>query len=374
MSVRKKVLVAMSGGVDSSVAASLLVEQGHEVIGVFMRMGSHDQPVEACTTDSSKVELAILGDKPEKHRGCCSAVDAADARAVAGRLGIPFYALNFERDFEKLIDYFADEYAASRTPNPCVMCNSWLKFGKLVAYADSVGAEFIATGHYARMDMKGNQPLLRKARHIEKDQSYFLFGVHPRVLARTLFPIGELTKAQVREHARNLGLAVHDKAESQDICFVQDRDYSAVVRARRPEAFIPGEIRHTDGRLLGTHDGLPNFTIGQRRGLNVAVGSPLYVSELNPETSTVTVGTRDDVLDSELSASHVRWLTPAPDGPVRAMARIRYNHEPAIATITPEADEQVRISFDDPQWAITPGQAAVFYDENDTVLGGGWID
>lgn len=406
----------MSGGVDSSVAACLLHEQGHDVVGVFMRLGSHDHPsqggdsahdacaapaanpVDACAKDACAVDrsdeahgaaprtvpLPVQSAAPrgDRHRGCCSAEDATDARVVAGNLGIPFYALNFEKDFSKLIDRFADEYAVGRTPNPCVLCNSWLKFGKLRNYADAVGAEYIATGHYARLDWREDgagmaRPILRTARHTEKDQSYFLFGVSPRMLRRTLFPLGDLTKEQVRAHARRLGLAVHDKAESQDICFVPDRDYAAVVRARRPEAFVPGAIRHVDGRVLGRHDGLPQFTVGQRRGVRVAEGAPIYVTGLDTSTGTLTVGPRGAALTIALRASGVHWLIDRPTGPIRAHVRVRYNHAAAPATITPsaarESTDAVTVRFDEPQWAVAPGQAAVFYD-GDVVLGGGWID
>lgn len=410
----------MSGGVDSSVAACLLHEQGYDVIGVFMRLGSHDpiaigdaaQP-EACARDDTKdtaretakpaprtVPLPVQSAAPggDRHRGCCSAEDATDARAVAGKLGIPFYALNFEKDFSRLIDRFADEYAVGRTPNPCVLCNAWLKFGKLRNYADAVGAEYIATGHYARLDWREDgagmaRPILRTARHTEKDQSYFLFGVSPRMLRRTLFPLGDLTKDQVRAHARRLGLAVHDKAESQDICFVPDRDYAAVVRARRPEAFVPGEIRHVDGRVLGRHDGLPQFTVGQRRGVRVAEGAPIYVTGLDASTGTLTVGPREAALTGALRASGVHWLIDRPAGPIRAQVRVRYNHAAAPATVTigganvtnvacaggtwhdetAHGIESVTVRFDEPQWAVAPGQAAVFYD-GEVVLGGGWID
>ncbi len=434
----------MSGGVDSSVAACLLHEQGYDVVGVFMRLGSHEhlpaggdaasiaqaaqnaRAADACATDACAVDkldtsaesgraprtvpLPVQSAAPrgDRHRGCCSAEDATDARVVAGKLGVPFYALNFEKDFSKLIDRFADEYAVGRTPNPCVLCNSWLKFGKLRSYADAVGAEYIATGHYARLDWREDgagmaRPILRTARHTEKDQSYFLFGVSPRMLRRTLFPLGDLTKEQVRAHARRLGLAVHDKAESQDICFVPDRDYAAVVRARRPEAFVPGEIRHVDGRVLGRHDGLPQFTVGQRRGVRVAEGAPIYVTNLDASTGTLTVGPRESALTGALRASGVHWLIDRPTGPIRALVRVRYNHAAAPATVTihaandgiPSSGDRDRaglgsghgvvsgesaggadtviVRFDEPQWAVAPGQAAVFYD-GEVVLGGGWID
>lgn len=350
----------MSGGVDSSVAAGLLVERGYDVVGVFMRVGNHSP---------ENASLPIV----DRHRGCCSASDAADARRVAGQLGIPFYALNFEEDFSKLIDYFADEYANARTPNPCVMCNQWLKFGKLLAYAGVVGATRVATGHYARLAERDGRPRLSRAVDGRKDQSYVLFGISEDARRRTMFPIGDLAKSEVREHARRLGLALHDKPESQDICFVPDRDYAGVVRARRPDAFKPGEIRHADGRVLGRHEGLPGFTIGQRHGLRVAVGSPVYVTGLDRETATVVVGPRQETESTGLQASSMVWWVDRPEGPFRAAARIRYNHAAAPAMVTMMDDGRARVEFDSPQTAVTPGQAVVLYDGDD-VIGGGWID
>jgi len=367
---REKVLVAMSGGVDSSVAACLLSEQGYDVVGVFMRLGPGNVPPPESRVLDHAGRLAAAG--RERHRGCCSVADATDARAVAGKLDIPFYALNFEQDFAHLIDHFADEYAAARTPNPCVLCNQWLKFGKLVEYADAIGADLIATGHYAQSGMDGDRPTLCRARYLTKDQSYVLFGIDPRVLRRTLFPLGRMTKEEVRAYARRLGLTLHDKPESQDICFVPDRDYARVVRARRPEAFRRGQIRHVDGRLLGEHEGLPHFTIGQRRGLRVAAGSPIYVADLDPATNTVTVGPREAVLSRTPTATRVSWLCEAPSEPIRADVKIRYHHKAAPAEVVPLPDARVCACFDEPQLAVTPGQAMVFY-RGDEVLGGGWI-
>lgn len=406
-----RVLVAMSGGVDSSVAACLLHEQGHDVVGVFMRLGAAEpETVEACAAEggdervlrpagapdaTSGVPAAkVTSGKPvppdgrglslpvraamdavpsDRHRGCCSAIDATDARAVAGRLGIPFYALNFEEDFGRLKRYFADEYAVARTPNPCVMCNQWLKFGRLIEYADAIGADMIATGHYARLAHTGESVRMFRATDAAKDQSYVLFGVDPSILRRTRFPLGELTKSEVRAHARRFDLPVHDKPESQDICFVPDRDYARVVRRLRGDAFTTGVVRHVDGRELARHDGLPNFTIGQRRGLGVAVGEPVYVASLDPQTGEVVVGPQASILSNTAHASRVSWLHGAPTDAFRALVRIRYNHETAPARVEPLPDSQVRVTFDEPQWAVTPGQALVIYD-NDEVLGGGWID
>ncbi|HKQ49453.1 MAG TPA: tRNA 2-thiouridine(34) synthase MnmA [Phycisphaerae bacterium] len=375
MSAKPRVLVAMSGGVDSSVAACLLCEQGYDVIGVFMRLGAVDEADgevrgEAAEGGCSTIPLPIQSDR---HRGCCSAADAGDARFVAGKLGFPFYALNFEEEFGRLKQYFADEYAAARTPNPCVRCNQWLKFGRLIDYAQTVKAEWIATGHYARVDQDNGRPRLRRARDLAKDQSYVLFGVAPETLRRTLFPLGELTKDEVRAIARRWDLPVHDKPESQDICFAPDRDYARVVRRYRDDAFVPGEIRHVDGRVLGRHDGLGNFTVGQRRGLRVAVGHPIYVTDLDAATATVTVGPQASVLAERASASQMSWLIERPAAAFRAEVRIRYNHEAAPGAVEPLPEDRVEVRFDEPQWAITPGQAMVIY-RGDEVLGGGWID
>ncbi len=379
----------MSGGVDSSVAACLLKEQGHHVIGAFMRLGPadggstearHDQPtVESASATSpsdgitaSKTPPPLQAPRTASQRSCCSVIDASDARRVAGQLDIPFYALNFEDDFAQLIDDFADEYAAARTPNPCILCNQRLKFGKLADYADAVGADLIATGHYARIEQAASGPRLLRARYITKDQSYVLFSAPRDVLRRTLLPLGDLTKDDVRAHARRIGLALHDKPESQDICFAPDRDYASVVRSRRPEAFCPGPIKHVDGRLLGRHEGLPHFTIGQRRGTGVAVGIPVYVASLEPTTATVTVGPREAILSAVAMAVDVTWLIKPPTTPIRASVKIRYHHAPAPADVVPLSEGGVRVRFDKPQHAVTPGQAMVFY-RDDEVLGGGWI-
>jgi len=359
---RNKVVVAMSGGVDSSVAACLLVEQGYEVVGLFMRVGV-SEPVPAATG-------AATAARP--HQGCCSASDAADARFVAGLLGIPFYVLNFQADFEGLIRQFADEYAAGRTPNPCVHCNDKLKFGRLVQYADAVAADYVATGHYARLERSGVGIRMLRGRDARKDQSYVLFGVKPAVLPRVLFPVGELTKAEVREVARRRGLPNCDKPDSVEICFVPDRDYARVVRERRPEAFTTGDVIDEAGRKVGEHKGLPHYTIGQRRGLRIAMGVPIYVTELRTEDNTVRVGDSDALLRKALIADRVNYLAEPPECPFRAQVKVRYLHTAADATVHPLGADSVRVVFDEPQRAIAPGQAAVFYD-GDAVLGGGWI-
>lgn len=364
--------MAMSGGVDSSVGAWMLREQGYEVVGVFLRVGARagEPSAEAPLGDASCAAPRRL------RHGCCSATDAIDARAVAGRLGVPFYALNFEREFDRIIDYFVNEYARARTPNPCVMCNIQVKFGRLLQYADAMDAEFVATGHYARIVRRdgcgGCAVSLARARNVAKDQSYVLFGIPSSARERTRFPIGELPKAEVRAAARRMGLAVHDKPESQDICFVPDGDYANVVRRHRPDGFRPGDVRHVDGRLVGRHEGLPNFTIGQRHGLGIALGEPAYVTDLDPESNVVTIGPRSAVEADGLIADEMTWWIDPPTADVRALARIRYNHAPVPATITPIDGRSVRVRFDVPQQAVTPGQALVLYD-GDLVLGGGWI-
>jgi tRNA-uridine 2-sulfurtransferase len=365
---RGKVVVAMSGGVDSSVAACLLHEQGYEVVGLFMCMGER-----ADAPSAARNPIEDPDEPAHRHIGCCTPVDSGDARAVAGLLGIPFFSLNFREEFDRIIDYFAAEYARGRTPNPCVKCNQQLKFGRLAEYGTAVGADFIATGHYARIDRSGDQCRLRRAVNVQKDQSYVLFGIGRPMLSRTVFPVGELTKEGVRGHARRFGLRVSEKAESQDICFAPDRDYARIVRERRPEAFVEGAIVDAEGKELGRHPGFGHFTVGQRRGLNVAVGVPIYVTRIDAEHNVIVVGGADQLGRHDLMASGVEWLVDVPRSPFRAEVKIRYIHPAAWATVEPLGDDRVRVVFDEPQMAITPGQAAVFY-EGDVVLGGGWID
>ena len=353
-----RVILAMSGGVDSSVAAYLLKQQGYEVIGLFMRTGAH-QPEET---------------PPSHKKGCCSAQDAGDARRVADRLDIPFYALDFESDFDRIIDYFADEYLVGRTPNPCVVCNTWLKFGKLWSYGKQLQADFVATGHYARMVQGANGPELHRAADRNKDQSYVLFGLERSLLPHLLFPIGGFHKDQVRELACEAGLAVHDKPDSVEICFVPNGNHAEVIRRRRPEQVTSGKIVDTAGAMLAEHDGIEQFTIGQRKGLGFAAGERRYVLRIVPEDNTVVVGGREELLSSSLIASRVNWLVDAPaSDSVSCLAKIRYRHTPAQAVVTRLAGDGARVDFQEPQSAITPGQAVVFY-EGDRVLGGGWIE
>lgn len=286
-------------------------------------------------------------------------------------LRAPFYALNFKQDFDGIIQYFADEYARGRTPNPCVVCNDKLKFGRLLDYADAVGADYVATGHYARIGRRDGRPVLMRGVDAAKDQSYVLFGVDPAVLDRIIFPIGGMTKPEVRCIAAERGLPNQDKPDSVEICFVPDRDYARVVRQRRPDAFQPGDVVDEQGEVIGRHDGLGHFTVGQRRGLRIATGKPIYVTELDVENNRVRTGSADAVRGTSLTADRVRLIDGLPDT-FRADVKIRYLHRPATATVTRVGDGAVRVDFEEPQTAITPGQAAVLYD-GDFVLGGGWI-
>ncbi|MGE3182829.1 MAG: tRNA 2-thiouridine(34) synthase MnmA [Phycisphaerae bacterium] len=377
MSRNGKVIVAMSGGVDSSVAASMLKDQGYDCIGVFLRVGA--EPVETHSCD-------ITDGRPARRlkHGCCSATDAIDARSISQRLGMPFYALNFQADFDHIIDYFVDEYAQARTPNPCVMCNIHVKFGRLFKYADAMDAEFVATGHYARVLHDERGAHLTRSANAAKDQTYVLFGIRKENLHRCIFPLGAMTnKADVRGIAESLGLAVHDKPDSQEICFVPNNDYGELVRARRPDAVRAGAVIDADGNEVGKHDGVIHYTIGQRRGLGIAAGKPIYVTKLDILNNTVTVGDREDCLHSGLLATDMNWLEPIPTDRKQVEIKIRHMHQATSGWLEieePRDDDaatlmngtRVRAGFDTPQLSVTPGQAAVFYDNN-IVLGGGWI-
>ena len=302
-------------------------------------------------------------------KGCCSAIDASDARRVADKLDIPFHALDFEREFNQIIDYFADEYAKGRTPNPCVVCNNWLKFGQLWAFGQQLGADFIATGHYAQI-VRGE---LHCGVDTEKDQSYVLHGIKREVLSHLLFPVGGYTKVEIRNVARDAGLlGVADKPDSVEICFVPSGNHTDVVRARRPEVATAGVIVERDGTILGEHDGIDRFTVGQRKGLGVAAGRRRFVLEILPESGTVVVGDSEELLAGGLEALRVNWLIDAPTEPFRCGAKIRYRATAVPATVTPQGDGAI-VTFDTPQTAVTPGQAVAFYD-GPRVLGGGWIE
>ena len=367
-SSKKKVVVAMSGGVDSSVAAALLRREGYEVLGVFMRLGT-PPGVELAESQSCSTG--------GKHKqGCCSVLDADDARRVAGLLGIPFYVLNFQEDFGRVIDYFVSEYNRGRTPNPCVRCNDWLKFGKLAQYAEAVGADFVASGHYARAETDeatGQRHLLRGRDH-QKDQSYVLFGMSRETLAHTLLPIGGYEKHEVRAIAEELKLPVFNKPDSQEICFVPNNDYAGLVRRRSPETFRSGEFVTAQGQVVGQHEGHQHFTVGQRKGLGVALGYPIYVTHIDPASNRVTVGEKDALMKSTLIARQLNFLSDEiHSAPIRCTAKIRYNHSPQQATASLIDLDTLTVTFDEPQSAITPGQAVVLY-QDERVVGGGWID
>ena len=371
---RKKVVVAMSGGVDSSVAAALLLREGYDVVGVFMRLGSPDGVDAPAEADAESCDAS--GGK--NKQGCCSVLDAADARRVAGMLGIPLYVLNFQEDFGRVIDYFVDEYNRGRTPNPCVRCNDWLKFGKLARYAEAVGADYVARGHYARVGTNaGGTKVLMRGLDPRKDQSYVLFGITRAALEHTLLPIGSLEKHAVRGIAEELKLPVYNKPDSQEICFVPNQDYAALVKRRAPERFRLGELVTTSGEVVGAHGGHQHFTVGQRKGLGVGGRAvPLYVLSIDPASNRVTVGEKEALSARTLRARQLNLLSPALSpgaGPVRCSAKIRYNHAPQPATASVTGDDELTVTFDEPQSAITPGQAVVLYD-GDVVLGGGWIE
>ena len=369
---RQRVVCGMSGGVDSSATAALLLEQGYEVVGITLKLWPQD-----CVNRAE--------DK------CCGPQAVTDARAVCHKLDIPYYLIDEAAEFQKhVIQYFADEYKAGRTPNPCVMCNQNLKFGRLIDRADQLGADFIATGHFARIErpttpslapsdgardgvMGVGRYLLKRGRDLRKDQSYFLFSLRQDQLARAIFPLGEKTKSDTREVARHCQLKTADKEESMEICFVPDNNYGGFLQAANLVQKHRGEIVDLHGHVLGQHDGIEFYTIGQRKGLGITTAKPVYVVELDAENNRVVVGD-DSALDrDEFVADRCNWhpfdkLTE----PIEVTAKIRYNHPGTPATVTPLENNAVRVKLHTPQRAITPGQAAVFY-QDDLVMGGGWI-
>lgn len=371
----------MSGGVDSSVAAHLLLDAGHDVVGVFMRHGEESASVyqnsDACNvgagpSNTGKLPVLAGGARADHKQGCCTASDAADARRVAAKMNIPFYALDLQADFKRIVDYFVDDYLSGRTPNPCVRCNQWIKFGRLFDYADSVDAEFVATGHYARM-IDGS---LHRGLDSKKDQSYALFGIRRDRLPRMMLPVGGFEKPKIRQLAESLDLGVAAKKDSQEICFVTQGHHSDFVRGREPvrAASTPGNFVSTDGDVLGQHGGYEAFTIGQRKGLGIALGQPHFVVRIDPETSDVVLGKKDALARPGLTAGEANWLVDPSDLPSQVSVQIRYNSPPQAAklTIDPENCDQFDVEFAEPQDAVAPGQAAVVYDQS-RVLGGGWI-
>jgi len=359
--VRKKVVVAMSGGVDSSVAVAILKEEGHDVFGVTMNLFS--LPKKIC--------------RSENLRSCCGFRAAEDAHRVAMDLGIPHYLADFRKEFErKVIANFLEEYKRGRTPNPCLRCNEHIKFKILWQRAKKIKADYIATGHHARLehDEGSGRYLLKKGKDKDRDQSYFLYTLTQEELSRTLMPVGNLTKKEVRIYAQKLGLSVAQKPESQEICFIPENRYPEFLKTRIPEAFQPGPIVDLSNHVLGEHKGIIHFTIGQRKGMGIAAPYPLYVLSIDREKNTIVVGTDDQLYKRRLLASEVNWISVEKiTRPILFKAKIRYKHTEADALLTPTDSGEVQVEFEKPQRAITPGQAVVFYD-GEMVVGGGIID
>jgi tRNA-specific 2-thiouridylase len=351
--MNKRVVVAMSGGVDSSVAAALLNKQGYEVIGITMCFN--------------------LAETTSKKPGCCGLTGIEDARRVAGKLGIRHYVINLNKDFSReVIQDFYREYLSGRTPNPCVRCNQFIKFNILLKRALNLGAQFLATGHYARVVKSRQGYLLKKAKDLKKDQSYFLYRLSQGQLKHIIFPLGNFTKPQVRSIAGGLGLNVAGKQDSQEICFSPDGKYGNLIKAKGLSSIKPGELADKDGNVLGPHQGIPFYTIGQRQGLGIAKGHPLYVTRINAKDNRITVGSREDACKRNFLVKEAHFLTRPLKKKVEIKVRIRYNHKESLAAVSP-VKGKLKISFKKPQFAITPGQSAVFYDK-DIVLGGGIIE
>lgn len=354
----KKVVVGMSGGVDSSVAAYLLKEQGYDVIGVTMQIWQ----------DEERVAL-------EENGGCCGLSAVDDARRVAAALDIPYYVMNFKKEFkENVIDYFIDEYLHGRTPNPCIACNRYVKWESLLKRSMDIGADYIATGHYARIEQLPNgRYSLKRSATLAKDQTYALYNLTQEQLARTLMPVGEYSKDEVREMAEKINLRVANKPDSQDICFVPDGDYAGFIERTLDTELPTGNFVTLDGKVLGKHKGITHYTVGQRKGLGLALGYPAFVIEIRPETNEVVIGTNEDSMSNYVRANKLNFMSIEDlTAPMRVFAKIRYNHKGGWCTIEKTGEDEVLCTFEEPQRAITPGQAVVFYD-GDYVLGGGTI-
>ncbi len=357
--MKKKVAVGMSGGVDSSVAAYLLKEQGYDVIGVTMQIWQDEDPLAQA-----------------ENGGCCGLSAVDDARRVADRLGIPYYVLNFKREFkENVIDYFMDEYMHARTPNPCIACNRYVKWEALLNRARELGCDYIATGHYARViQLDNGRYALKKSATDRKDQTYALYNLTQEQLAHTLMPVGEYEKEQIREIAAKIGLLIANKPDSQEICFIPDNDYAGYIERESGKTFPKGNFVDLEGNILGTHKGIIHYTIGQRKGLGLSMGSPVFVVDIRPETNEVVIGSNLDTFHDSLYAGKVNLMSvDALEGEREVVAKIRYSHKGAPCRIRMVDEDTLLCKFEEPVRAITPGQAVVFYD-GDIVLGGAVID
>ncbi|MEW8955543.1 tRNA 2-thiouridine(34) synthase MnmA [Clostridium sp.] len=355
--MNKKVVVGMSGGVDSSVAAYLLKKQGYEVIGVTMKVWQSDEEYE------------------EKEGGCCSLSAVNDARRVADKLDIPFYVLNFTDVFKRdVIDYFVDEYMKGRTPNPCVACNKHIKFDELLRRAMGLGADYVATGHYAKVIEREGRYLLQRSEDDKKDQTYALYNLKQDQLARTLMPCGEYSKDVIRSIAKEIGLDVHNKKDSEEICFIPDNNHGKYIKEVMPQRVKEGYFVDKEGNRLGKHKGIVYYTIGQRKGLGIALGRPMFVIDINPLNNEVVLGSEEDIFKTTLVAKDLNFIAfDELKEPVKVQAKIRYSAKPGNAIITPMEDGKVKVEFEEKQRAITKGQSVVFYND-DIVVGGGIID